>query len=256
MALLNMNFYAESLWMSTGVSIILPEKRNEGKPYQSLYLLHGGGGDHSIYHRMYAIEKIVGGYNLAVIMPSTPSRYKLKDMEHGEKWLTYVSEELPKILGNMLNLSKDRKDTFAAGFSGGGYNAIKLGLHRPDRFGAIAGGYPALLCQRFVDEMGAKDDAWSSARSAELRHIFGQPIPEDDDGFLMLENAAKKDLKTNMFLCCGTEDGLFNINYDFYKRAAELGFNPTWDQRPGGHTWEFANELLPVMLDWLPLQKL
>jgi len=259
MALLTMNFYAHSLSINTGVSIILPESKKDGRPLQSLYLTHGGGGDHTYYHRYYPIERWVEGYNLAVIMPSTPSRYKLMDMEPGEKWLTYAGVELPAILGNMLNLSKNRGDTFAMGGSGGGYNSIKLAMHFPERFGAIVGFCPALLSKRFVEQKDAlreQGDEDSGKRGDELRHIFGWPIPPEDDAFLMLEAAAKKEVKSKLFIGCGTEDKLWEMNRDFCERAVELGFDATWDERPGGHTYEYGEEMLKLGFKWLPLEKL
>ena len=255
MALLTANFYAHSLWMSTGISVIMPTKQGDKPPCQSLYLLHGGGGDHTYYHRHYPIEKWVEEYNLAVIMPSTPSRYKLKDIEHGEQWFKFASEELPEICQNMFILSKKREDTFAMGGSGGGYNALKLGIRKPERFGAVVGFCPALLSQRFVEEMKEHDGDryW---RYLELKKIFGEQVPPEDDAFLFLEEAAKKELKTKLHISCGTEDKLFAINSDFYKRTKELGFDSTWDERPGGHTYEYGTEMLQEGLKWLPLRKL
>ena len=256
MALLTMNFYAESLWMGTAVSVILPAKRDNSVPCQVLYLLHGGGGDHSYYHRHYPIEQMVQGYNLAVVMPSTPSRYKLIDMEHGEKWLSYCADELPCILGNMFNFYQDPANTFAMGISGGGYNALKLALHRPRRFGTAVGICPALLSKQFINEMDAHEDALSRKRCAELKHIFGFPIPPEDDAFLMLDAAAKEDVKAKMFVCCGTEDKLLAVNHAFYTKAAGLGFDVTWDQRPGGHDYMYGHTMIAEGLTWLPLQKL
>jgi len=251
MALLSLNFFAESLRSNTTVTVILPAKRSDGRPCQSLYLHHGGGeSDHTSWYRNFPVERLASIYNLAVIMPYTPSRYKLTDMEHGEKWFTFAAGELPDIMVNMFNLSKRREDTFAAGYSGGGYNALKLGLRRPDRFGAVASASPALLCQRFVEQGG------NTSRSGELRWIFGDPVPAGDDGYLMLEAAAGIEPKTKIFLCCGAEDGLLSYATDFRDRALELGFDLTWRQTAGAHTWENINEALPLMFDSLPLQKL
>jgi len=255
MAFLTVNFYAETLWMSTGVSVILPSYRGNKEPCQSIYLLHGGGGDHTYYIRHFPIEAWVNQYNLAVIMPTTPSRYKLKDIEHGEQWFKYASEELPEICCNMFNLSRKREDTFAMGASGGGYNALKLGLRKPERFGAVMGIYPALLSQRFMEQMRGHDGD-KGTRYLELKHIFGDQIPPEDDAFKFLETAAKKDLKTKLYICCGTDDVLHGINKDFQAKTVELGFDSIWDQRPGGHDGVVCAHYIQEGLKWLPLKKL
>jgi len=256
MPLLHVNFYSETLGTNTSMDVILPYVNNWNKhtalPHQTLYLLGGGGCDHTYYQRNYPVEKYVEGYNLAVIMPSVITRYKYSDSRYGMKWWSYCSEELPEICKNMFHLSKDREDTFAAGSSGGGHAALKLGLCRPDIFGSVAGIHPALLCQRFVDAMVNKGEE----RGYELQMIFGEKVPPEDEMFELLEAAALKEHRAAMYLCCGTEDGLFNLNVDFRDRAAELGFQPAWSQGPGGHTWEYTNKILPEVIQWLPLKNL
>jgi S-formylglutathione hydrolase FrmB len=217
MALLHVNFHSETLGMNTSMDVILPQIyswQKEVPLHQTLYLFGGGGCDHTYYQRNYPIEKWVENYNLAVIMPSVITRYKYSDSRYGMKWWTFCSEELPRVCQNMFYLSKEREDTFAAGSSGGGHAALKLGLCRPDLVGAVAGIHPASLCQRFVDEMG------DSERGKELRMIFGDKIPLEDDMFELLEAASKKEYKAAMYICCGTEDGLFKLNVDFRDRAA------------------------------------
>jgi len=93
-------------------------------------------------------------------------------------------------------------------------------------------------------------------RYDELKLIFGERLSPDIDGFEMLKMAAEKEHKSDMYLCCGTEDGLFDLNIAFRDKAAELGFNPTWSQKSGGHTLEYTNEVLPDILNWFPLKKL
>jgi len=224
---------------------------------QSLYLTHGGGGDHTYYCRNYPMEQMLDGYHVAAIMPSTPSRYKLANLKHAEQWFTFVSEELPEICNNMFNLSRDRMDTFAMGGSGGGYNSLKLGLRNPERFGVIAAMCPALLCQRFVEELIAKpDDPVRNQGGADFKALFGDQVPDEDDAFKFLEAAAMKGVKTKIFHTCGTEDWLYKINKDFFNRAKELDFNIEWDERPGGHTAEYGREMMPEFIRWLPLKRL
>ena len=256
MALLQVNHYSDVLGTNTTITVILPNVNQWNKdyalPHQTLYLLGGGGCDHTYYQRNYPLEKYIEQYNLAIIMPSVITRYLYSDSRYGMKWWSYCSEELPQICKNMFHLSPNREDTFAAGGSGGGYAALKLGLRRPDIFGAVAGICPAALCQRFVDEMEA---GWFE-RYVELKMIFGEEVPPEDDIFKLMETAATKDQKAKIYLCCGTEDKLFNINADLRTKALELGFDLTWDQRSGGHTWEYMGEMLPEIIKWLPLKPL
>ena len=57
-------------------------------------------------------------------------------MLEGDRYWTFVSEELPAAARRMLPLSDRRADNFVAGQSMGGYGAFKLALGRPDCFAA------------------------------------------------------------------------------------------------------------------------
>ena len=97
-----------------------------------LYLLHGMGGNHSVWARRTSIERYVADLGIAVIMPSTDLlvyghtiRYELLDV-----YLRRITEICHQLFPQ---LSKTRK-TFAAGLSMGGYGALKLGLAKPESF--------------------------------------------------------------------------------------------------------------------------
>lgn len=249
MPLLEVNFNSVVLGMNTSMHVILPRIYADEKdvvPHQTLYLFGGGGCDHTYYQRNYPMEKLAENYNLAIIMPSVNTRYKYSDSPHGMKWWTFVSEELPQVCQSMFHLSKKREDTFATGSSGGGHAALKLGLCRPDFVGAVAGIHPAMLSQPFIDEIGDPNSDWSK----EFRMMFGEKLPPEEDMYDILETASEKEQKARMYICCGTEDRLFNLNADFRDKTIEMGFDLTWDQRPGGHTWEYTNEMLPIVFEW------
>ena len=75
--------------------------------------------------------------NLIVIMPGAERSF-YADMEHGYKYWTYISEELPSIMKSFFPISDKREDTFVAGLSMGGYGAMKLAFNHPERYAAAA----------------------------------------------------------------------------------------------------------------------
>jgi len=80
MALINCDFFAESLSLSTSMTVILPQQTRSqigmsgtaagpaGAPV--LYLLHGLSDDHTIWLRRTSIERYVAPLGLAVVMPA------------------------------------------------------------------------------------------------------------------------------------------------------------------------------------------
>ena len=171
MALLHVNFFSDVLGMATSMDVILPEQtmgqigmegRASDKPYPTLYLLHGMSDDHTIWQRRTSIERYVSDMGIAVVMPTTHLGW-YTDMAQGNRYWTFISEELPaKCRSFFKNMSDRREDTFAAGLSMGGYGAFKLGLRCPDRFAAVAslsGGLDAA-------------DFWQSGGCARKRQRF------------------------------------------------------------------------------------
>lgn len=61
------------------------------------------------------------------------------DMKYDMKYFVYITEELPKIVSEFLKVSNKKEDTYIAGFSMGGYGALKAALKRPEVFCVAAG---------------------------------------------------------------------------------------------------------------------
>ena len=54
-------------------------------------------------------------------------------------------------------------------------------------------------------------------------------------------------------MSCGTEDHLMPSNRAFREVLEDNGFDVTWYEGPGDHNWDFWNEDICRILDWLPL---
>jgi len=129
MALINCDFFAESLSLSTSMTVIIPQQTRSqigmtgsaagpaGAPV--LYLLHGLSDDHTIWLRRTSIERYVAPLGLAVVMPAV-NRSFYADEVHGNAYWTFLSEELPELVAEFFHVSRRRADTFVAGLSMGG----------------------------------------------------------------------------------------------------------------------------------------
>ena len=106
--------------------------------FPTLYLLHGMSDDHTAWQRFTAIERHVSHLNLAVVMPTTHLGW-YTDMEYGNRYWTYLTQQLPGICRSFFHgMSDKREDTFIAGLSMGGYGAFKAALGAPETFCAGA----------------------------------------------------------------------------------------------------------------------
>ncbi|MGW5359267.1 alpha/beta hydrolase [Actinopolymorpha pittospori] len=257
MALLRCDFFSEALALSTSMTVILPQEttaqigmtgaaRAEGHP--TLYLLHGMSDDDTIWLRRTSIERYVAPLGLAVVMPQV-NRSFYADEVHGNRYWTFLSQELPEIANRFFRLSQRREDTFVAGLSMGGYGALKWGLRHPERFAAAASLSGAL-------DMG--DPERLRNRPEMMNRVFGdRPVRGTDDDLLwLLDQADTAAASTpDLYVCCGTEDPLLKSNHTFLETARRNDIPVTTDFGPGEHEWGYWDRKIQDVLAWLPLGK-
>lgn len=253
MALLELNIFSEALGTQQQVYVIMPQQSvngeigtknsscssNEG--YKCLYLLHGLSDNHSIWLRRTSIERYAQEYGLCVVMPYG-SRSFYTDMKYGKDYYTYVAEELPAIISNMLNVSDRREDCFIAGLSMGGYGALKIGMKKCERFSAAAG-LSAVADIKDCKNMWEKD----------MVNIFGEniEIPPQDDLFWIAEDCNNNPNKPRIFMGVGTEDFLYQANKRLKHKFETLNYDFTYKESCGTHNWEFWDQHIQHVLKWL-----
>ena len=253
MALVTCDFFSEALELGTSMTLVLPQPTeaqigvastatsDAGPPL--LYLLHGMSDDHTAWLRYTSIERYATALGVAVVMPAV-ARSFYADEAHGHRYWTYLSEELPTVVGRFFRVSERREDTFVAGLSMGGYGALKWALHQPERFAAAASLSGAL-------------DVVALAGLAERRElpdrVFGGTPGPHDDLFTLLAGADPEALPS-LYVACGTEDQLFAGNTRFVDAAYECGLDVEVDFRPGEHEWGFWDTEIQSVLRWLPLE--
>jgi S-formylglutathione hydrolase FrmB len=96
-------------------------------------------------------------------------------MLHGQKWFSFLTEELPAYIRHTFPSSPKREDNFIMGFSMGGHGAVKAALRCPDKYGyAVAIGGAADM-EEMLGTLGGDSDLADrvfrmlSARSIRLK---------------------------------------------------------------------------------------
>lgn len=247
MALIQCDFFSDSLGFSTSMNVILPQPPRE--KYRVLYLLHGKSDDHTIWCRRTSIERYVDPLGLAVVMPAVHRGY-YTDMAAGYRYWTFVSEEVPALARSFFPLSHKREDTFVAGLSMGGYGAFKLALRHPERFAAAASLSGAL-------DIAGPHEPPPEEMAAELERIFGpldQLAGSSNDLFHLASQLARSRVsKPKLYQWCGTEDFLYDQNARFRDHARSLGLDLLYEEGPGEHVWSYWDQQIQRVLEWLPL---
>ncbi len=251
MALCELNFFSESLGTQQTINVIIPQREVDGEigisnaensgKYKCLYLLHGLSDNHTIWLRRTSIERYAQEYGICVVMPFADRSF-YTDMVFGGKYFTYIAKELPKIVREFFNVSEKREDNYIAGLSMGGYGALKIGMRECASFCAAAG-------MSSVADVKKGKENWKE----DMINIFGtdMKVPDEDDLFSLAETCSKNPDKPRIFMGCGTEDFLYEDNKRLKEKFESLDFDYTYKESKGVHCWEFWDEYIQYVLEWM-----
>lgn len=249
MALIELKFFSRMLCMQTEVYVVVPQRstageigingEKSGKEYKCLYLLHGLSDDHTTWLRRTSIERYATEYGICVVMPCG-ARSFYTDMKYGMKYFSYITEELPGIIGEFLHVSTRREDTYIAGNSMGGYGALKAALRKPDIYCAAAG-----ISSVSDIKCGLFDDV--------LVPVFGEElnIPNEEDLFYLAEKTNESLKKPRIFMCVGKDDFMYEDNVQLKEKFGQLNYDFTYREAEGAHNWAFWDEYIQYVFRWM-----
>ena len=240
----------KSLQRRTSISVILPsdnihflQDREEivPQPYRTLYLLHGLYGSDDIFLANTSIQKFAEDNGIAVVIPCGENSFYVDNANAHAYYGEYVGQELLDITRNIFPLSDKREDTYIAGFSMGGYGAVRNGLKYCRNFSKIGMISAALI----TDDIASYTDDDNVLRSRSFyESVFGNLDDlegSDMDPKFLIENTG--DIP-DIFMACGVDDFLFEKNVDFYEFLKSRNVNVEFIKAEGEHTWEFCDRYI------------
>jgi enterochelin esterase family protein len=212
-------------------------KADMDKEYPVLFLLHGTtdteetwtkvGRAHIILDNLISQGKSTP---MIVVMPygrAYPLVNKLSGSIRDRDNLQLFSDDFltniyPYVQEN-YRILKDKNAHAIAGFSGGGGQALYIGLSNPDKFAWVCGFAPGMRKEEF-DRNNAI--------------VFANP------------EAANRNLKL-FWIGCGKEDGLYGVVQEYITVLDEKKINHQTYISDGGHTWMNVRHYLTEVLQLL-----
>jgi len=243
MALIRVDFAAETLELDTAMTVVLPQEGDAPPPV--VYLLHGLTDDDTAWTRFTSIERYATDRGLAVVMPQVHRSF-YADEAYGMRFWDFLAEELPATVERFFKVSTRRADTFVAGLSMGGYGAFKWALREPQRFAAAAA-LSGALDLAYIQEF----DLRPHMRSLVARVFADRKVAGSDEDLMHLVNEADPATLPRLMLRCGTEDHLVKQNERFAAACAAAGVRLDAGFGPGRHEWAYWDEQIQVVLDFM-----
>ena len=253
MAFVDLKFYSNVLGMQTEVAVVIPQGANAGEigvesntrpgPYKCLYLLHGLSDDHTIWMRRTSIERYATNYGICVVMPRGDKSF-YTDMRYGMDYYTHIAKEIPAVIREFFNVSDKREDNYIAGLSMGGYGALKIALRECDSFCMGAALSPCGDIKSIVAGGGF---------DSVMLPIFGEDraVPDCDDLLFLAQSKKDSPNRPSLFIGIGTEDFLYENNKPLLEKLKACGYDLTYREGPGVHSWDFWDEYIKHVLWWM-----
>lgn len=243
MAFIHIDHTPQTTQVCQPLNLIVPDPgRMKGIPVSQrkvLYLLHGLSDDASAWQRYSPIETLANDYGLVVVMPSAGRSFYL-DQPNGQRYFSYITEELPRYLKEVFGLSPRREDTYLAGLSMGGYGAFKAAFLHPELYSAVAS-FSGVLS---LDQMGGHSGQ-TDQRVVEFTALFGDldQLPGSvHDPAVWLKNAsAQPAALPRLYITCGRQDDLYPLSKNFAAACQKAGVAVDYHEEDGKHDWYFWN---------------
>ncbi|KKO52760.1 alpha/beta hydrolase [Paenibacillus sp. DMB20] len=260
MATLQVNFFSKSMRREVTFNALIPMDLPEipglppaeAKPKKSLYLLNGYAGSYADWITFSRIRELSDKYNVAVFMPSGENNFYLDDEDKGALYGEYVGNELVEFTRKLFPLSSDREDTMIGGLSMGGYGAIRNGLKYSHHFSRIIALSSALLPYKIANATpdyhdGVADYKYFKYVFGDLDSLLGS---DKDPEALVLRLKEKNVAIPQIYMACGAEDFLLDVNRRFHDFLNRENISHTYNESEGSHTWDFWNESIGPALEW------
>ena len=226
-------------------NVLLPVNYNQPdsrtKRYPVIYLLHGLTGHYTNWLEKTKLVDYTASYEFIIVMPEgNDGWYTDSASVPANKYESYILQELIPDVEKRFRASSERDGRAIAGLSMGGYGALKFGVKHPEMFvfsASLSGAFDAASWTEA--DLKGLEFIWRT-----LQPVFGAEKSEtraaNDLRKLYSELTAQRIAALPyVYVDCGTEDGLLEINRNFVDILTKQKIPHEYRQLPGNHSWTY-----------------
>jgi S-formylglutathione hydrolase FrmB len=227
-------------------TILLPASyaQSNGR-YPVLYLLHGGGQDHTAFATRSWFPALASREMIVVTPRVGDSWYVNSAADPTAKYEDFVVKDLVEFVDRRYRTIASRDGRAIAGVSMGAWGAMLLGLKHPQLFGAIA----AFSAPFGISRQDPKMDMTSKTQQR-----FGPPDTPDRherDPSTVATTIPIESVPT-LYLACGNQDLFVADNRAFVQRLTTRKIPYEYREvSPLGHSWDLWDGQVVNFIDML-----
>jgi S-formylglutathione hydrolase FrmB len=222
-----------SLGSSQAASVLLPATYGTSqRRYPVLYLLHGGGQDHTAFATRSWFSGLATR-DLIIVTPDVGETWYVNSAADPKaRFEDFVIKDLVEYVDRGYRTVATREGRAVAGVSMGAWGAMLLGVKHPDLFAAVG----AFSAPFGISRQDPKMDMTSRTQQR-----FGAPDTPDrrerDPGSLIA--TLQPALAPMLYLACGNQDLFVADNRGFVQKLTALKIPYEYRElSPFGHSWD------------------
>jgi S-formylglutathione hydrolase FrmB len=225
--------------------------------YPVIYLLHGGSGSYSDWHKKVTqkglVNQLAETYNVVIVTPGVgpASYYYDSPFLDSVQYETYMIQELIPLIDTQYRTLAQKESRAITGLSMGGHGAITLAAKHPELF--VAAGSMSGVMNIDTDLWKVGDDFRNLRKKGQLEMLgaINYKAPQFNPYTAVGLVDQLKDQGIAVIIDCGVDDFLIETNRQMHGLLLEKKIAHEYIERPGAHTWTYWTEAVPIQFSFL-----
>ena len=245
-------------------SLYLPNGyETSNRRYPVLYLLHGGGGNHTDWIQLGNVQAIADASiregkaePMIIVMPDAGMSFYLNNIRGEYQYEDYFIKELIPHIEKSYRIRAEKRFRSISGLSMGGFGSLLYALHHPELFNSCYAMSAAVRTDEQINQMALPEfqrrykSALGDIKESDRR--ITDFWNQNSILFLMKNLPENQKKSVRFFLDCGDDDtSLYTGNSLLHNLMRDLNIPHEYRVRDGGHTWEYWRTGLPEALNFI-----